>query len=743
MASLSSNTSCISFTGLFQLFLNSRRSLISITFAISLAACGGGSGDSSGGDVVIVDEDTTAPSITSSTTLTLDEGTSAGLVIYTVTSDDDTANYTLSGDDSSAFTIEPATGAVTLIVTPDFETQSSYTFTATATDTSGNSSSITVVLSINDISLASFTLEDIEVASDDIKKIALTWSSAAVSDSQSVVYTICEKDTTQDNNCDPLTSLTDELTITITVDSLVSALSTDYFILASSSGEFESSSEATISTDDINKMIGYFKASNTGEYDAFGEGGVALSGDGHTLAVGASAESNSATGIITDGSEVSDVGAATESGAVYIYSDNSGKWIQTAYVKASNASSYSGFGYALALSDDGATLVVGAYGESHGTAGVFMDGDEITETANISESGAAYVFNYHDGAWIQSAYIKASIPGESEYFGGSVALSGDGNTLVVGASDENNGLTGVITDGSETTQEIGTASSSGAVYSYSKNEDGRWKKTAYIKGSDETEGFGISVALNFDGDTLAVGSSSEKAYIFNSSSDVWSQTTYLEASNDNSNDSFSLALSLSHDGNTLAISATREDNSATGIFTDNSETDGDIGTESDSGAVYLFGNSSAGWTQSAYIKASNTGEDDSFGRTIALSGDGNTLAISAYREDNSATGIIIDGSESTATGGDIDIATDSGAVYLFTNNNGVWAQSAYIKASNTGAGDDFGSGIALSNDGAVLAVGAGKEDSNQVGIITDGTENKNTETGVGDTAYDSGAVYVY
>jgi hypothetical protein len=744
MPSLSSNTSCISFTGLFQLFLNSRRSLISITFAISLAACGGGSGDSSGGDVVIVDEDTTAPGITSSTTLTLDEGTSAGLVIYTVTSDDDTANYTLSGDDSSAFTIEPATGAVTLIVTPDFETQSSYTFTATATDTSGNSSSITVVLSINDISLASFTLEDIEVASDDIKKVALTWSSAAVSDSQSVVYTICEKDTSQANNCNRLGSVTDELTATVTLPSLVNAMSTDYFVLASSSGEFELSSEATISTDDINKMIGYFKTSNTGEGDYFGENGVALSGDGHILAVGAYGESNSASGVITDGSEVSDVGTINESGAVYIFSNNSGKWIQTAYVKASNPSSYSGFGFDLALSDDGTTLVVGAYGESNGAAGVFMNSSDITDSSTLTESGAVYVFNYNDGAWIQSAYIKASIPGESEYFGGRVALSGDGSTLVVTASDENNGLTGVITDGSETRQEIGTASSSGAVYSYSKNTDGTWVQTAYIKAPETTmAGFGYSAALSFNGDTLAVGNAEEQVYIFNASSDIWSQTTYLEASNKSSNDSFGSNLSLSHDGNTLAVSASKEDNSATGIFTDNSESAGDISKENDSGAVYLFTNSSVGWTQSAYIKASNTESSDYFGHSIALSGDGNILAVGAYREDNSATGIIIDGSESTATGGDIDTATDSGAVYLFTNNDGVWIQSAYIKASNTGAGDDFGYGLALTNDGTTLAVGARLEDSSQTGIITDGTENKQTEEGGDDTAYGSGAVYVY
>ena len=596
----------------------------------------------------------------------------------------------------------------------------------------------------NPVILTTFNLNSIESSAADIKTISFSWETATTNNNQTTTYTICEKDVSQLNNCNSLGSVTDELTATVTLPSLVNAMSTDYFILASSGGEFEASSEANVSTDEITKMIGYFKTSNTGEGDYFGENGVALSGDGHTLAVGAYGESNSASGVITDGSEVSDVGTIDESGAVYIFSNNSGKWIQTAYVKASNPSSYSGFGYDLDLSDDGTILVVGAYGESNGAAGVFMNSSEITDSSTLSESGAAYVFNYNDGAWTQGAYIKASIPGESEYFGGQVALSGDGSTLVVTASDENNGLTGVITDGSETTQEIGTASSSGAVYSYSKNTDGTWVQTAYIKAPETTEaGFGFVAALSFNGDTLAVGTADEQVYIFNASSDIWSQTTYLEASNKSSNDSFGSNLSLSHDGNTLAVSASREDNSATGIFTDKSESAGDISKENDSGAVYLFTNSSVGWTQSAYIKASNTESSDYFGHSIALSGDGNILAVGAYREDNSATGIIIDGSESTATGGDIDTATDSGAVYLFTNNDGVWIQSAYIKASNTGGGDDFGYGLALTNDGTTLAVGARLEDSSQTGIITDGTENKQTEEGGGDTAYASGAVYVY
>ncbi|NRB68953.1 MAG: hypothetical protein HRU48_16540, partial [Vibrio sp.] len=84
-----------------------------------------------------------------------------------------------------------------------------------------------------------------------------------------------------------------------------------------------------------------------------------------------------------------------------------------------------------------------------------------------------------------------------------------------------------------------------------------------------------------------------------------------------------------------------------------------------------------------YLKASNTEEDASFGDSIVLSSDGNTLAVGSPREGGT-----------------------SGAVYLFRYSASTWTQQAYIKGSNTEAGDGFGRGVALSSDGNTLAIGA-------------------------------------
>jgi hypothetical protein len=130
---------------------------------------------------------------------------------------------------------------------------------------------------------------------------------------------------------------------------------------------------------------------------------------------------------------------------------------------------------------------------------------------------------------------------------------------------------------------------------------------------------------------------------------------------------------------------------------------------------------------STYVKASNTGASDYFGQSVALSADGATLAVGANYEDSVATGI---GGDQTS-----NAAGNSGAVYVFRRSaGGVWAQEAYVKASNTGAVDLFGSSVALSGDGATLAVGAYQEDSVATGIGGDQTSNG---------ASASGAVYVF
>jgi hypothetical protein len=146
----------------------------------------------------------------------------------------------------------------------------------------------------------------------------------------------------------------------------------------------------------------------------------------------------------------------------------------------------------------------------------------------------------------------------------------------------------------------------------------------------------------------------------------------------------------------------------------------------DAGAVYVFTRSGTTWSQQAYVKASNTGPGDAFGSSVALSADGSALAVGAFRESSAAIGI----------GGDQgdDSAFFASAVYVFTRSGTTWSQQAYLKASNTGEGDEFGTSVALSADGSTLVVGAIDEFSAATGIGGNQANN---------SAPNAGAVYVF
>jgi len=406
----------------------------------------------------------------------------------------------------------------------------------------------------------------------------------------------------------------------------------------------------------------YIKASNTDAYDYFGYA-LSISGDGSTLAVGAYGEDSNATGV--DGDQGNN--DTPYSGAVYVFvRDEDGAWVQEAYIKASNTGGGDMFGYALSISGDGSTLAVGAYLEDSSATGI--DGDQSNDDA--TDSGAVYVFvRDEDGAWAQEAYIKASNTGGEDLFGWALSVSMDGSIIAVGALWEDSSATGI--DGDQSNDD---AENSGAVYVFVR-DGGAWAQEAYIKASntDAHDYFGHALSISGDGSTLAVGAHKEDSnatgidgdqnnddashagavYVFARDGGAWAQQAYVKASNTDGGDEFGYALSISGDGSTLAVGAYGENSNATGV-------DGDQGNNDtpDSGAVYVFVRDEGGaWAQQAYVKASNTETDDYFGYALSISGDGSTLAVGAYGEDSSATGIDGDQSNNDASG--------SGAAYLY------------------------------------------------------------------------------
>ena len=354
------------------------------------------------------------------------------------------------------------------------------------------------------------------------------------------------------------------------------------------------------------------------------------------------------------------------------------------YFKASNAGVGDRFGgrdnatevergRGIALSADGQTLVVGAPNEASSATGI--NGDQLDES--LPDSGAVYVFS-RDGSevWQQTHYIKASNTGAGDRFGSDVALSSDGSTLIVSAPGEASDST--LIDGDQASD---AEADSGAVYVFVRDGANGWQQQAYLKASENPdrrarleslpELFGSSLALSADGNTLAVGSPGEDE---------------LLPGAPGSNLSFLLT---------------------------------------DSGVTYVFVRDVAGtWTQQARIV--NTSFRSEYGTSVDLSADGNLLAIGGPREDSGTTGV---------NGGRTGDLQESGAVEIHARDGaGTWTFETFIKASNTGFLDRFGTSVALSDDGLALAVGAIGEGSGATGLNGDQLD---------DSLPNSGAVYIF
>ncbi|MFG1498061.1 hypothetical protein ABMA57_15625 [Saccharospirillum sp. HFRX-1] len=403
---------------------------------------------------------------------------------------------------------------------------------------------------------------------------------------------------------------------------------------------------------------------------------LAFSTDGNRLAVGSRTDNSSATGIHASQSGVSGSGALL-SGAAYVFSRSGTSWSEQAYIKASNTAASTYFGNAIDLSADGNRLVVGSYSENNDARGINTSFPAASDVGGQPGSGAAYVYRYDGSEWTEDTYIKAS-NAHSAWFGRSVSLSGDGARLVVGAMQEDNDATGVSAT-FPGAGDTGSEFNSGAAYVYYHNGAG-WTEEAYIKASNAKQQalFGASVSLDDDGDVLAVGAKDEE---------------------------------------TNLVGVHQHPSSGSGP------------NRYYSGAVYLYARTGTGWSEQAFIKAGNADNGDHFGIGVRLSGNGQWLAVVAKEESSVTAGV--HGSSNSQHN---NSAGGSGAVYIYRHDNSLWAEQAYVKASNNRTGDGgFGyhtqPSIDLSADGEQLVVGMWAQSGLTTGIQSDQSDRSGDEIG--------------
>jgi len=306
---------------------------------------------------------------------------------------------------------------------------------------------------------------------------------------------------------------------------------------------------------------------------------------------------------------------------------------------------------------------------------------------------------------LQQAYLKASNTAASNWFGFSVAISGE--TAVVGAFKESSDAVGV-----NGTQTSNTATNSGAAYVFVRMGT-NWIQQAYLKASNakRDDNFGIGIAI--EADTIVVGASGEDsaargsngnendntaidsgaAYVFKRSGTNWIQQAYLKPSNTATNAHFGARVAIS--AGTIVVSATGEQSGASGVNGNQSDR-----TMPGSGAAYVFVQDGTNWVQQAYLKASIPTPYAGFGLSVALSE--NSLIVGANE-------------------------ANSGAAYIFVRNGTNWSQQAFLKASNAEANDRFGDALTISGD--TVVVGARWEDSASQVVNGDQYDNRAPQCG--------------
>ena len=324
------------------------------------------------------------------------------------------------------------------------------------------------------------------------------------------------------------------------------------------------------------------------------------------------------------------------------------------------------------------TTGLGTFNYEGGTVAVDTDGGTALVAARgyNNFTGRVTVFARSGGAWSAQATLAPADLTAGDAFGTSVAISGDGNTALVGA--------------------LYKASRSGVVYVFGRSGT-IWVQSAVLTAPTPTPGdaFGTSVALSGDGSTAAIGIPN-RAVGFNNA--VGAVAIFTRTGNGNgpfvagpvvtpgdgaAYDNFGATLAVNADGGTIAIGAAAKANNA--------------------GAVYLFVRNGSAYTGAALPFFPAAG--DYFGASIAVSATGGTVLVGAPHTT-------------------VNAKSNAGAAYLFTGSGTTYTAGPMLIAADGQSADQFGFAVAISgnpaftDDAALIAISAPYRNSNVGAVYT-------------------------
>ncbi|MEE8451940.1 MAG: S8 family serine peptidase, partial [Thermoguttaceae bacterium] len=307
------------------------------------------------------------------------------------------------------------------------------------------------------------------------------------------------------------------------------------------------------------------------------------------------------------------------------------------------------FGSSVAI--DGDVAIVGAPDD---------DGPGIFD----SDFGSAYIFRFDGNAWVQEQRLVAADAGYEHHFGNAVAISGD--TALIGANYDD---------------QSGTLSGAAYIFHFDGNQWVQQQKLMAAN-AERSDFLGHSVSLSGEMAVLGAvgdddgGTNAGSALVFRFDGQQWIETQTLIADDADRGESFGESVAI--DGTTLIVGARSEDHA--GPY---------------SGAAYAFHFDGDQWTQQQKLTASDADRYDSFGQTVAVSGQ--IAVVGAY--------------------GNSDAGPSSGSAYVYEFDGTQWTEQQKLLAGDANASDRFGTTVAIGGRRVIVGADGHDAGSSNAGAI--------------------------
>ena len=373
----------------------------------------------------------------------------------------------------------------------------------------------------------------------------------------------------------------------------------------------------------------------------------------------------------------------TEVGLAYVFDRSGDTFTQVGILSAASGGGVTiqnnnDFGHSVAMTSDGLSMVVGA---------------PLAEFSGLTQQGLAFVYDRSGSTFTRVGILSSSDPDGSDYFGYSVAMKPDGSTIVVGE------LNGEKDSGSGDYGAVHIFDRSGSTFTHVGII------TSGESGKESDDGFGQSVAITEDGSLIVVGAPGDQystgtndiglAYVFErpgGTGSTFNRIGILSSTDPSSGDNFGYSVAVTQNSNNASI--------VVGVRSD------EVSGGNESGLAYVFDRSGTSSTFNLVetIVPLTLGTDDRFGYSVAINSDGSRIIVGAPNANKYDNGVI---------------ENSRGFAYVYERNAPVGSATTSFKLIRTLDFDgyiypysslysniDFGNSVGISSDGTKALIGA-------------------------------------